>query len=602
MKTHLPKEKCSNGFMQLLPTHFMLAAMGVFFALTAAVPAQTADPKDGVIYLDQGWTPAQRATYYQISQGSEVMSYDIFLNLEVADSQDLFRSDANCDRYGMTHQPANPQTNPDGLPVGISKTVNAEGPWKGEFAGLTCAACHNTQLNYQGKKIRIDGGAGNNFDMEAYIYGLDDAMQATLTDPAKFDRLAARIGATIPEDKSALRQRFENQAAIVHVYRTRTLVTPFPWGPARMDAIGLIVNRLTSVEPKIPENWATPLAPTKPPFLWNAPQGSWTQWRGVMQDPIARNLIETMGVFMPMDLTAKSREEGLFDSNAQLLNLEKIEDMLTRLAPPKWPEDVFGKIDRQKAAEGKKLFAQNCAQCHNQYPYTWTEPNKYGKRFLQVGLVPDKYVGTDPGQFDDLRPYELTGDLSANFPPPFKDKDLVTSGELYVILRDELLGTALAKLQFTDEEKVKIHGYREFPLPPPIQGNYKAAPREGVWATPPFLHNGAVPNLYEMLIPASQRTKKFYIGREFDPVKVGLDMTGKSGTYLMDTSLRGNSNAGHSFETGPLGNGIIGPLLTEEQRWALIEYLKSIPETDGQVTPFGGPPDAKSGNSKWQSY
>ena len=40
------------------------------------------------------------------------------------------------------------------------------------------------------------------------------------------------------------------------------------------------------------------------------------------------------------------------------------------------------------------------------------------------------------------------------------------------------------------------------------------------------MHNGSVPNLYEMLIPAKERTKKFYIGREFDPVKVGLDTSG----------------------------------------------------------------------------
>ena len=80
---------------------------------------------------------------------------------------------------------------------------------------------------------------------------------------------------------------------------------------------------------------------------------------------------------------------------------------------------------------------------------------------------------------------------------------------------------------------------------------WKAAPRDGVWATPPFLHNGSVPNLYEMLIPASQRTKKFYVGRDFDPVKVGVDTSGNSGTFLLDTSLVGNSNAGHSFENGP---------------------------------------------------
>jgi len=113
------------------------------------------------------------------------------------------------------------------------------------------------------------------------------------------------------------------------------------------------------------------------------------------------------------------------------------------------------------------------------------------------------------------------------------------------------------------------------------------------------MHNGSVPNLYEMLVPAKERTKKFYLGREFDPIKVGLDTSGKSGTFLVDTTLRGNSNAGHSFENGPLGNGVIGPLLTDEQRWAIVEYLKSIPEEAGRVTPFGGPPDAKTGHGDW---
>jgi hypothetical protein len=67
------------------------------------------------------------------------------------------------------------------------------------------------------------------------------------------------------------------------------------------------------------------------------------------------------------------------------------------------------------------------------------------------------------------------------------------------------------------------------------------------------MHNGSVPNLYEMLIPAKERTKQFYVGREFDPVKVGLDTSGASGKFLHDTAQRGNSNAGHSFENGPAG-------------------------------------------------
>jgi hypothetical protein len=68
----------------------------------------------------------------------------------------------------------------------------------------------------------------------------------------------------------------------------------------------------------------------------------------------------------------------------------------------------------------------------------------------------------------------------------------------------------------------------------------------------------------------------------------------------MDTSLRGNSNSGHSFEDSPRGNGVIGPLLTEDQRWALVEYLKSIPEEAGRVTPFGGPLNTRPGDERAQ--
>src|ERR1700740_2822397 len=279
----------------------------------AAAQAST----DKVLFLDQGWTPEIRESYYTISQGTTVLPYDIFLSLEAAGTQELFRSDANSERYGLTPDPANPQWNPDGLPIGLGKTATPGGPWKGEDVGINCATCHNTELFYQGKRVRIDGGVGNHFDLEAYVFALDDAVQETLKDAAKFDRLAARMGTSSPDAKSELRKRFESTADRVHHFRTRVLLTPYPWGPSRMDAIALIVARVTSVAPDITQNWSAALAPTKPPFLWNSPQGSWTQWRGVQQDPINRNLTETMGVFMSMNLTAKSPEEGLFDSNAR---------------------------------------------------------------------------------------------------------------------------------------------------------------------------------------------------------------------------------------------------------------------------------------------
>jgi len=556
---------------------------------------------DKVIYLDQGWSKADRATYYWIPQGSVMMSFDIFQNLELADSQELFRSDANMERYGLIPSPPDSEGNPDGLPLGVTKQVTAEGRWKGVEAGINCAACHASELHYKGKRIRVDGDSAVHFDIQALYHCADDAMQATLHDSAKFDRLATKIGASSGDPKSELRQRFEREAERLHYYIGTILVTPHPWGPGRIDALNLILNRKLTIAANIPQNWFPPLAPVKPPFLWNAPQGSWTQWSAVLQDPITRNFGETQGVYLPMDLTSKTPEEGLFDSNARLLNLQKIEELLDHLAPPKWPEEVLGKIDRAKAAQGKALFAERCQECHNSYPYIWTEPNKYGKRFIEVGIVPQKYVGTDPMQFEDFLPFVLTAQLAPYLPGPFKDKPLAPTPVLSEAVGAQgLFGTAEKKLHLTPEETVRLHGYRELPIPRPQENSYKAAPRDGIWAEGPYLHNGSVPNLYEMLIPAKERTKKFYVGREFDPVKVGVDTSGNSGKFLFDTTEVGNSNAGHSFENGPLGNGVIGPLLTDQERWALIEYLKSIPEEGGRVTPFGGPPSAKTGHVKWE--
>ena len=90
-----------------------------------------------------------------------------------------------------------------------------------------------------------------------------------------------------PEAKAQLRKRFETEAARVHYYRTVTLATPVPFGPGRIDAFNLITTRMLATETGIAENWSSPRAPVKPPFVWNAPQGSWTQWSGTVQDPIA---------------------------------------------------------------------------------------------------------------------------------------------------------------------------------------------------------------------------------------------------------------------------------------------------------------------------
>ena len=570
--------------------------IGSLLAMSTIMPAssQQAPSADSVILLDQAWSKEDREWYYNFSQGSAVITYDLFLNMEAADSQDLFRNGLSAPRYGLVPQPVSP-SNPDGLPIGVSKTnvATAIKGWPaGDYAGMTCAACHQGLLKYKGKLIRIEGGISNTFDFQGLAQGISEALLKNLTDTAKFDRLASRLRATTPDAKDKLRNQIETERVRVHEYVTRTSITPHRWGPGRVDALTMIVDRTTATLSGIRENWSTGNAPVKPPFLWNAPQGLWTQWSAFAQSPIARNFGETMGVFLPVDLASKSPAEGLFQSNGAILELARVESQLERLAPPSWPEDVFGKIDRDKAKAGKALFMEHCASCHNAWPYRWTEPNKYGKRFVLVGLTPKSHVGTEPQLFT-LRPLAITGELSKFLPPEFRDKPLLEPFIFSTVLGGEAREVAIRKLKLPEAQQVILDGYREMPTPRPPDGVYKAAPRDGVWATPPFLHNGSVPNLYEMLIPAAERSKKFYLGGDFDPIKVGFDATATSGTFLLDTTLLGNSNAGHSFQDGPRGNGVVGPLLRDEQRWALVEYLKSIPETPGRVTPFGGPPEGQ---------
>ncbi len=103
---------------------------------------------------------------------------------------------------------------------------------------------------------------------------------------------------------------------------------------------------------------------------------------------------------------------------------------------------------------------------------------------------------------------------------------------------------------------------------------YKARPLNGIWTSAPFLHNGSVPNLYQLLLPAAERDTQFHIGNwEFDPVTLGFATQPSENSFLFDTTLLGNSNAGHEYGTGYYPDK---PALTESERWALIEYLKTL--------------------------
>jgi hypothetical protein len=102
---------------------------------------------------------------------------------------------------------------------------------------------------------------------------------------------------------------------------------------------------------------------------------------------------------------------------------------------------------------------------------------------------------------------------------------------------------------------------------------YEARVLYGIWAAAPYLHNGSVPTLEDLLKPASERPKSFKVGPEYDPIKVGLaaDQTAFDYTFVTtgcegDQRISGNSNCGHEF----------GTTLTPDQKRALLEYLKTL--------------------------
>jgi hypothetical protein len=99
-------------------------------------------------------------------------------------------------------------------------------------------------------------------------------------------------------------------------------------------------------------------------------------------------------------------------------------------------------------------------------------------------------------------------------------------------------------------------------------GPYAARPLYGIWAAAPFLHNGSVPTLYDLLLPPDQRPKKFALGgRRYDAVKLGfvVETSCSQQDCMVDTTRTGDGNGGHLWGTD----------LSEADRTALLEYLKS---------------------------
>jgi len=195
-------------------------------------------------YLDQGWRKFDSLWFYNTSQGSGLMPYDLFMALKGEDGKP-FRSNENIDKY--RYLPQKPTFfNPDGLPVGFTKTTYK----RKDYIGYTCAACHTGQINFTekgsstAKAIRIDGGPAM-ADMVSFLEALQAALQATQKDDAKRkafvdDVLSLKNGYTDPAQVIADLKKWTNSIQRYNLINHSEV----KYGHARLDAFGRIYNRV----------------------------------------------------------------------------------------------------------------------------------------------------------------------------------------------------------------------------------------------------------------------------------------------------------------------------------------------------------------------
>jgi hypothetical protein len=203
---------------------------------------------------------------------------------------------------------------------------------------------------------------------------------------------------------------------------------------------------------------------------------------------------------------------GATPDSVIVANFTRVTDWLLEKAPPRYP---FA-IDAGKAERGKVTWQAQCGDCHD-----------FGRpKTGQVTELLD-VLGTDPHRV-------------ASFTPGLVDK------------------------------------FHTFESPPFVFGAYRKTqsysntPADGIWARAPYLHNGSVPTLWDLLQPPAQRPSVFFRGFPvYDPEHVGFVSQGseaeKAG-FRFDTQVTGNDRGGHLF----------GTTLGDAEKWDLIEYMKTL--------------------------
>jgi hypothetical protein len=414
---------------------------------------------------------------------------------------------------------------------------------------FTCAACHTGRVIGSDGKVQVLVGApSTRFDINGYrslltasvthpnyLYekfraALLTKADGTLYGPARIadERLDKAIFLSGPEGgptvgqtmleqfKSSLLQRGAFVQQTLGAYSYHGDLTLLKSSPGHVEAFGLATLAFLPLQ----EFQADPGGTVQKYFgrnpsvadimsVWRQADRVAAQWDGNIKNALIRNLGAELGVA----------------GDARMVNFANAVTTTPFVADLPAPVYPFN-VDLKKAREGREIYQKACASCHEQ------------ERFMSIDAV-----GTEPGRATGLTP----------------DARLLLIENLKASCKD----LANPDCDAPDEDII---------VPRQQNPGYLALPLTGIWARAPYLHNGSVPTIKQLLIP-STRPAVFRIGSlKYDQTSMGFvwNEDGK----IIDTSILGYSNKGHADIK--VFNGGIDFSKKEDELKAIIEYLKTL--------------------------
>jgi mono/diheme cytochrome c family protein len=414
------------------------------------------------------------------------------------------RAGTGYDAFGMIVEPGTDR------PIGFSKR-RVLGL---DLVGMNCAICHTGSVRATPESQRqiVLGMPSNTVDLQAYFRFLFAcALDERFTEDAVMGRIRAQ-GDLDPYERLAYPRavRLFREKLLAQKQKVDYWDRPeFPrFGSGRIDTFNSV--KVLSFD------WGPgdAVGTNDFPSIWNqrprrAMSMHWDGNNGKMEE---RNISAAIGVGVQAPNSAHPNVRSTLDEPS----MNRIAEWILDLAPPKFPES---RIDRSKVPRGAQVFRDQCARCH--------APD--GSEIGRVVPITDPQLGTDRQRLDSFTP-ELS----------------------------DAMNTIGIGYPWRFQNFRKTNGYANQLI-------------DGIWLRGPYLHNGSVPTLRDLLKPPAERPVKFWRGNDvYDWTNVGFDSTtpaeGARAYFEFDTTLRGNSNAGHNYGTG----------LSPADKDALVEYLKTF--------------------------